>query len=144
MGFASFFCVAFSYEIKLELLWILCLKFSNNMSSINFDFLISFQIDFFSTLLTDTSWETNIYSVIYLNVSKYLPQSLGMQPPRGNKLKRTIFLSLFFDQLQSALSKTIISQLLSTLFDSQLLSKCLSKSMKASCYTSPLSCWQAL
>lgn len=70
-GFCFIFCVAFSYEIKLELLWILCSKFSNNMSSINFDFLISFQIDFTSTLLTDISWETNIYSVIYSNVSKY-------------------------------------------------------------------------
>lgn len=35
------------------------------MSPINFDFLISFQIDFASTLLTDTSWETDIRSVIY-------------------------------------------------------------------------------
>ena len=64
-GFCFIFYVTFSYAIKLELLWILCLQFSNNMSPINFDFLISFQIDFASTLLMDISGETNIYSVIY-------------------------------------------------------------------------------
>ena len=35
------------------------------MSPINLDFLIIFQTDFVSTFLTDASWQTNIYPVIY-------------------------------------------------------------------------------
>lgn len=54
-GFSFTFYFAFSYEVKLELLWILCWEFSNSMSPINLDFLSTFQIDFVSIFLTDAS-----------------------------------------------------------------------------------------
>lgn len=77
-----------------------CQEFSSNVSCINLDFLINFQMDFVRTFPTDAAWETKIYAVIFSDMFlKCLLQSQDVQPAK--KIIRLPSLCPFFDQLHT-------------------------------------------